>query len=291
MGSIGRPLTTQLVSLGHDITVISSSPERAKEIEAIGATPAIGMLQDVDFLKSVFKDADTVYTMVPPANYFDHELDLLEYFKTLGESFTKALKETSVDHVVNLSSIGAHLKEGNGILQGTYHVEQSLNGLPENVSVVHIRPVEIFYNLFQFVHLVKKEGIIGSNLTEDTLNVWVSIEDIVEVTVRELVEKTPGRSVRYVASEEVHYTELASVLGRAIDRPDLKWVPITDEQARDRLIGIGMQPKIAKDMAEMYAAIRTGLLYEHYRQYPPKEFGKVKLKDFAEDFAKAFKNV
>lgn len=37
LGHIGRPLTNGLVQKGHAVTVISSNPERQKEIEALGA--------------------------------------------------------------------------------------------------------------------------------------------------------------------------------------------------------------------------------------------------------------
>ena len=81
LGHIGKPLTHQLIAEEHTVTVISSNPARSKEIVAAGAIPAIGTLQDVDFLASTFKGAEVVYTLAPPANYFDHDLDLLGYFQ------------------------------------------------------------------------------------------------------------------------------------------------------------------------------------------------------------------
>ena len=69
----------------------------------------------------------------------------------------------------------------------------------------------------------------------------------------------------------------------------MKWVQITDDQLRESLVNVGMQPKVAEKMAEMYAAIHNGLLYEDYNQNKPLTFGKVKLKDFAKDFAAAYK--
>lgn len=290
LGRIGKPLTRKLVALGHSVTVISSNSNRANDIKSLGAIPAIGQIRDTDFLKSTFKGADAVYTMVPPANYFDHQLDLLGYFKNLGNSFAKALENTTVDHVVNLSSIGAHLNEGNGILKGTYHVERALDGLPNHIGITHVRPVEIYYNLYQFIPLIKHQGIIGSNLAADNVNVWVSPEDIATSVVEELEAHPGGRKVRYVASEELTYQEVASILGSAIGKPDLKWVMLTDEQLQGSLENIGMQPKIAAEMTEMYAAIRNGLLYEDYKVNRPKTLGKVKLREFAKDFARAYEN-
>ena len=289
LGNIGKPLTERLLEQGHSVTVISSNPERSEEIATLGATPAIGTLQDTTFLASTFQGADAVYTMIPPANYFDPNLDILQYYKELGNSFANAVSQAGVKWVINLSSIGAHLERGNGILEGTYHVEQSLNGLPEDVAVTHIRPVEIYYNLFQFIDLIKSQGIMAGNLAEDDRNAWVSLDDIANSVVEEINTPATGQNVRYVTSEEVTYKELASTLGSAIGNPDLKWVQITDDQLRESLINVGMQPKIAEKMTEMYAAIHNGLLYEDYNQNKPLTLGKVKLKDFAKDFAAAYK--
>ena len=118
LGHISKPLATQLVQQGHAVTVISSNPEKRKDIEALGTTAAIGSLEEVDFLTATFTGADAVYCMVPPGNYFDPNFDLWAYYKKLGNNYAQAIQQSGVKHVVNLSSIGAHLSEGNGILQG-----------------------------------------------------------------------------------------------------------------------------------------------------------------------------
>lgn len=291
IGQIGKPLTKKLIDQGHSVTVISSNPKRSEEISTLGAIPAIGKLQDRDFLTAIFKGSDLVYTMVPPANYFDPELDLLEYFITLGNSFADALRQAEVKRVVNLSSIGAHLEKGNGILEGTYQVEYSLNNLPDDVAITHVRPVEIYYNLFQYIEIIRHERVMSSNLAGDDINVWVSLEDIANCVIEEINSPPSGRKVRYVASEEIRYQELASTLGVAMGIPKLEWVKITNEKLQARLIKVGMQPKIAEKMVEMYAAIQSGLLYEHYKENKPQIFGKIKLKDFARDFAIAYQKV
>ncbi len=285
LGRIGKPLTQKLIAEGHTVTVISSNPARRKEIVALGAIPAIGTLQNIDFLASTFKGAEVVYTLAPPANYFDHDLNLLEYFQELGTSFAKAIRRTDVKHAVNLSSIGAHLDKGNGILAGTYHVENILNDLPEDVAITHVRPTEIYYNLFQFIGLIKNQGIIASNVEESDSNVWVSPQDIAACVAEEISTPPSGRKVRYVASDELMYKEVATILGSAIGKPDLKWATIPDDQMRQGLESAGMQPAIAQGMVEMYAAIHRGLLYEDYNLHKPQVPSQVKMKDFAQDFA------
>lgn len=288
LGHIGKPLTQELVQKGYTVTVISSNPEKQKDIEAIGAISAIGSLEDVDFITSSFAGADVVYCMVPPANYFDHSLDLLGYYRKLGNNYAKAIKQTGVKSVVNLSSIGGHLDKGNGILLGAHHVENILKELSSDVAITHIRPTEFYYNLLPQVHSAKNNGFIASNIGNEVVNSWVSPTDIASAIAAEITIPLTGRKVRYVASEELTYNELASVLGEAIGKPDLKWVKLTDEQMLDGLIAVGMQPKIAAGLTEMYAAVNSGLLYEDYNLHKPIIMGKVKAKDFAKDFATGY---
>lgn len=288
LGHIGRPLTQELVQKGHSVTVISSNAEKQKDIETMGATAAIGSIEDVDFITSAFTGAEAVFCMVPPANYFDHNLDLLDYYKNLGNNYAQAIAQSGVKKAVNLSSIGAHMKEGNGILQGTFYVERILNTLPSDVALTHIRPTEFYYNLLPQVHSAKENDFIASNIEGEVVNAWVSPTDIASVIAEEITSKLAGPKVRYVASDELTYNELAKTLGESIGNPHLKWVTLADEQLREGLKAAGMQPAIAEGMTEMYAAINSGLLYEHYNQYKPKNMGTVKMKDFAQDFAEAY---
>lgn len=288
LGHIGKPLAQELVQKGISVTVISSNPEKQAEIESIGAIAAIGSLEDADFLASSFANADVVYCMVPPANYFDHSLNLLEYYRRLGRNYVKAILQSGVKRVINLSSIGAHLDTGNGILLGAYHVENLLNELPPEVSITHIRPTEFYYNLLPQVHSAKKNGFIASNIGNEVVNSWVSPSDISAAIADEIIKSTAGRKVRYVASEELTYNELVRILGNAIEKPELKWLAITDNQMRDGLIAAGMNPTIANGLTEMCAAINSGLLYEDYNLHKPTPLGKVKMNDFANDFASLY---
>lgn len=288
LGHIAKPLAVGLLKEGHSVTVISSNSEKQKKIEEIGAISAIGSLEDVDFIASSFANADVVYCMVPPANYFDHSLDLLGYYQRLGNNYVQAIKRSGVKRVVNLSSIGAHLDKGNGILQGAHHVENSLNKLSDDVSITHIRPTEFYYNLLPQVHSAKNNGFIASNIGNEVVNSWVSPIDIAIAIAEEIASPFVGRKVRYVASEEITYNDLVSVLGKAIGNPELKWIAITDEQMKDGLISIGMKPQIAVGLTEMCAAINSGLLYEDYNLHKPSIMGKVKVADFANDFASAY---
>jgi uncharacterized protein YbjT (DUF2867 family) len=289
LGNISKPLTEELVQKGHEVTVISSKSDKQNEIETLGATAAIGSLEDVDFLANTFTGADAVYSMIPPNNYFDHNLDLIDYYRKLGRNYAQAIQQSGVKRVVNLSSIGAHLDKGNGILTGAHNVEQILNTLSPEISIVHMRPTSFYYNLFGYVDMIRKVGFIAANYGAEDLIPWVSPIDIAAAIAEELVTPSAGRKIRYVVSQELSGTETAAILGKAIGQPDLTWTLISDEQTLSALVTAGMNPVIAAGLVEMYAALHSGLLSEDYYRNKPAEMGKVKLADFAKEFAIVFK--
>jgi uncharacterized protein YbjT (DUF2867 family) len=288
LGNISKPLTKDLVQKGHHVTVISSNKEKQADIEALGATAAIGSLEDVDFLASTFTGADAVYCMVPPNNYFDLNLDLLAYYRRLGNNYAQAIGQSGVKRVVNLSSIGAHLDKGSGILLGAHDVEQILNELSSDVAITHLRPTSFYYNLLGYIDTIKAVGSIAANYGADDKIPWVSPIDIAAVIAEEIATPLVGKKVRYVASEELTGNETARILGAAISKPDLKWMIISNTQMLGGLEAAGMNPQIAAGLVEMYASLHSGVLAEDYYRNQPKVMGKVKLADFAKEFAAAF---
>jgi uncharacterized protein YbjT (DUF2867 family) len=293
LGHISKPLTKELVQKGHAVTVISSNPEKQKDIEALGATAAIGSIEDVDFLTTAFTDADAVYCMVPPDNYFDPNLDLMAYYPRIANNYAQAIQQSGVNRVVYLSSIGAHLDKGSGIIIGHHKGEAIMNNLPD-VAITFMRPVGFYYNLYGFVPMIKSQGFIAANYGADEVLVWVSPIDIAAAIAEEL--ETPfvpkgsiraSNKVRYVASDELTGNETAAILGSAIDKPDLKWILIPGEQWQSGLEAAGMNPQIAAGLIEMFSAQHSGLLMEDYYRNKPT-LGKVKITDFAKEFAAVF---
>jgi uncharacterized protein YbjT (DUF2867 family) len=277
------------VQKGHSVTVVSSQAQRQPAIEAIGAKAAVGTMEDVDFLTATFKGADVVYLMEALAygSFFDKNLDFIAANTNIGRNYQQAVQRSGVKRIVHLSSIGAHTDKGNGILAFHYHVENLLMQLPEDVSIKFMRPVGFYYNMFQFISGIKTQGAIVSSYGGDEKEPWVSPLDIAAAIAEEIELPFDGRKVRYVASDEVSPNDATKILGEAIGQPDLKRVVISDEQSLNGMIAAGMNPQTAKGFVEMNAAIRTREIYKDYYHNRP-ELGKVKLKDFAKEFAAAY---
>jgi uncharacterized protein YbjT (DUF2867 family) len=287
LGHISKPLAEQLVQEGHTVTVISSNPDKMQAIKALGATPAIGSLEDPAFLAAAFRGADAVYLMEPPGNFFDPNFDVHEHVERLAHNFAQAVQQSGVRRVVHLSSIGAHTDKGNGLLAFHYNVEQILNKLPADVAIAFMRPVGFYYNLLSFVPVIKSQGAIVTNYGGDDKEPWVAPVDIATAIKKVITEPFEGRTIHYVASEELSPNEVAAILGKAIGQPDLKWIAIPDEQLLNGMLAAGMNQIAARGLVEMNAGRRGGGLYEDYVRHRPL-LGKTKMTEFAKEFAKAY---
>jgi uncharacterized protein YbjT (DUF2867 family) len=285
IGNIGKPLTETLVKDGHSVTVISSDEKRKEAIEALGAEAAIGSIDDVDFLTKTFTGADAVYTMLPPYKFEENpSLDPRDEARMRATNYIAAIHHSGVKKVVHLSSVGAHTETGNGLLAFHFYAEQVLLQLPSDVAITFMRPTGFYYNLYQFIGMIKGQGLIASNYGADDTIPWVSPVDIAAAIAEELTTSSTGRKVRYVASEVLSCNEIAATIGAAIDKPDLKWITISDEQMRDTLLQFHLPLSLANDIVEMNASMHTGKVYEDYNMHKPA-LGKVKMTDFAEEFA------
>ena len=290
LGNIGKPLAQALVQEGHTVTVISSNPARQTDIELMGAKAAIGTMQHVEFLVQTFNGADIVYlmeTMEAVGDAFDKSVDFIGEITRIGQNYKQAIERSGVKQVIHLSSIGANMDKDNGILLFHHNVEQLLRQLPADVAIKFIRPVGFYINMMSFVNTIKKQGSIVSNYGGDKKEPWVSPIDIAAAIIEEMSLPFEGRTVRYVASDEVSPTEIAKALGEAIGKPDLQWKVVSDEQLLSGWIKIGFNEQVAKGFVELQASQGNGKLYEDYYRHRPG-LGKVKLADFARDFAAAY---
>jgi uncharacterized protein YbjT (DUF2867 family) len=286
-GNISKPLTEQLLKAGHQVTVIGRNAEHLKDLTALGATAAIGSVDDVAFLTKTFTGANAVYTMVPP-NY--GAPDLKAYIIQIGKNYTEAVKASGVKYVVNLSSIGAHLPKGAGPVSALYNVEQSFNAL-RDVNIIHLRPGYFFFNFLGSIGMVKNANILGANWgSGDDKIVMVNPADIAPVAAEALLSlKFTGYTVKYIASDERTGSDIAKTLGSAIGKSDLPWIKFSDDDAYQGMVQAGLPQEIALNYRDMGQVMNDGTMFEDYWKNRPA-LSNTKLEDFAKVFAAAYNN-
>lgn len=285
LGHIGHPLTLALVKAGHKVTVITSNENKKKEIEDLGASAAVGRIDDPKFLTETFSGSDSAFCMIPP-DY--SQPDQVEYYGRLANVYAEAIRNSAVKRIVHLSSYGAHLPSGTGFISGSYRTEKIFNGIP-NIQLTLLRPTYFYYNLLHFVEMIKQAGFIAAVYGgEDKLSM-VSPVDIATAAAEELQVKDNVPHIRYVNSDERTCNEVAQILGKAIGIEDLKWYAFPQEKVLESVLATGMPENAARNLVELGQALHTGKLTEGYMLHKPT-YGKVKIEDYAIEFARIFKD-
>jgi uncharacterized protein YbjT (DUF2867 family) len=285
-GHITKPAAEKLLAAGHKVTIISRSADNVKDLAAKGATAAVGSVEDAAFITQSFAGADTVYLMIPPN--FAPEGGWRTYQNKVADVYVNAIRANRIKNVVVLSSVGAHMGNGSGPVDGLADLEKKLAPL-NDVNVKFLRPSYFFYNLMGMAGLIKGMNIMGGNyMGSDEKLVLVHTSDIADVLSEELLSLNfKEHSIRYIASDERTTDEIATVLSNSIGKPGTPWVNFTDEQAMGGMLQAGLPETLAQGYTDLGRALRTGEAQADYWKNKPA-LGKVKLEDFAKEFAAAF---
>lgn len=272
LGNISKPLAIALRAKGHSVTVISSNPDKGRDIENLGAKAAIGSVADINFLTTAFAGADAAYCMIP-FNFMEE--NQTGYLKKIEANYVHAIRQNEIEKVVFLTGWAADTKDS-----------YLLNQLSDR-TVIELRPGSFYTNFYNDIKTIKEQGALMSGYGGDDKIAFVSPNDIADAAFEELTSPFQGKKARYVASEELTCNEAAKILGEAIGKPDLKWIALSEEQLLNGLIQSGFPQLLAQDFVKMQTETHSGKTFEHYLKNRPV-LGKTKLKAFAKEFAKAY---
>jgi uncharacterized protein YbjT (DUF2867 family) len=284
-GNTGSIVAEQLLEAGKKVKVISRKAENVSKLVEKGAIPVIGDLQDEAFVDEVFSGAEGVYALIPPK--FDAQ-DFRAYQEEVAENISRSLSKNKVSYVVTLSSYGAHLEQGAGVVSGLYPLEQQLNALSD-VHVLHLRAGYFYDNFFGSLPVVKQQGVLGGfPIRGDVKMKMVATRDIGTTAAHHLLEKDfSGNQVLFLSHEQTYtLEEAARILGKAIGKDDLSYVAFPADGAKEAMVGMGMSESLADKYVEFSEAVSSGKLYENLAGDTKPT--PTSLHDFAHIFAGAY---
>ncbi|MCI0444691.1 NmrA family NAD(P)-binding protein [bacterium] len=282
-GNTGNEIARKLLQSGKKVRAIARDKNRLKSLEAQGAEIRQGSLDDSKFLANTFEGATAVYAMIPTDQRAE---DLFAYMNRIGESIYKALRQSKVPNVVNLSSIGAALPSGTGPISGLHHQEQRLNQLEANV--LHLRPTFFMDNFLVDIPMIREMGIMGSPARPDVILPMIATKDIGDVAADRLNRLDfKGKTVLdLLGPRDVAFAEAAKILGAAIGKPDLPYVQFSYEDAEKGMVQGGLSADIAEKYVEMYRSFNDGVIKPIPRK--PENITPTTIEQFAKIFADAY---
>jgi uncharacterized protein YbjT (DUF2867 family) len=279
-------VSEQLLRQGEKVRVLGRSAERLQPLVNMGAEAVEVDLADTSALTRAFKGATAVYTLIPPNMKAP---DVRKYQTEIGESLTKAIKDSGVKYVVNLSSVGAHLPEGTGVVKGLHDLEERLNQL-NDVNVMHLRPTFFMENHLWQIDTIRQNGMMATPQDPGKPVPQIATADIAEHVVKHLTEREfKGHTTReLLGPADITLNDVATAIGQAIGKDDLKYVRVSFDDTRDQMIKMGISESVADNMIELYRAFDEGTL-KPTEPRRPENTTPTTINNFSEMFAKAYK--
>jgi uncharacterized protein YbjT (DUF2867 family) len=282
-GHTGKKITEALLKAGERVRALGRSENKLAELKRAGAETLAGDTNDAAFLTKAFRGANAVYTLLPTD---PHVPDFRAEQDRQGEAIVKAIRESGVRYVVALSSVGAELSEGTGVIAGLHAQEQRLKKI-ESINVLLLQPVSFFENFYSSLPLIKQEGINGDSVEADLAVPMVATRDIADTAAKALKTRDwEGVVVReLLGPRDLSYSEATRILGERIGKPDLQYVQFSyDDQAR-ALVQAGFSETFANLYVEMTRAFNDGTIKPHRTA---ENTTPTRFEDFARELTAAY---
>jgi uncharacterized protein YbjT (DUF2867 family) len=264
-GNTGSVIAHKLLDAKKKVRVVGRSKEKLQPFVARGAEMFIGDVHDAASLTRAFDSARAVYVMTPP----DYSADLHEAQKKAGDAISTAILKAGVTHVVNLSSLGAHVPEGAGPISGLHLYEKKLDAIVK-LNVLHLRPTYFFENFLSVIPAIKQYGALALDFRPDLRLPMIATRDIGARAADELLKLSfTGHSTReLLGPRDYTFTEVASILGKAIGNPALGYMQMPYQQIEQALMQMGMPQSTAQQLTEMTRALNEGRVTAQEKRSP-----------------------
>jgi uncharacterized protein YbjT (DUF2867 family) len=255
-GNTGRVVANRLLDAGKKVRAISRNADNLKALVARGAEPFTADLHDQAALTRAFTGAEAVYAMIPPN---PASKDVPAEQRRVSEGIAGALEAAGVKHTVALSSIGADKEAGTGPVAGLHQFENRLNRI-SGLNVIHLRAGYFMENTLGQAQAVRAMGKVVGPLNGDLKLPMIATQDIGATAAEWLLELSfTGKQTRELLGQrDLSYNEVASVIGKAIEKPDLQYVQLSAEQIKPVFIQLGMSANMADLILEMSNGLNSG---------------------------------
>lgn len=263
-GHTGHVVAKNLLARQQKVRVVGRNAAHLQPLAAKGAEVFVGEVTDMSALSKAFHKADAVYVMIPP-NLTGN--DTRGFQERVSDATVAALKNSAVKHIVLLSSIGADKASGTGPVVGLHNFEEKLNQLG-GANVLSLRAGYFMENTLPQVGVIRGAGAVIGPLRPDLRLPMIASQDIGAAAADSLLrlDFRGHQSRELLGQRDLDYTEAASIIGKAIGRPDLKYVQGADEQVRASLLQMGMSDDFAGQLLELAAGLNSG----HLRALEPR---------------------
>ncbi len=255
-GNTGHVVAKNLLAAGQKVRVVGRNAAHLQPLSAQGAEVFIGDVTDASALTKAFHKADAAYVMIPPNSTSN---DFRAYQDRVTDAISTALKNEGVKNIVSLSSYGADKSSGTGPVVGLRNFEQQLNQI-DGANVLQLRAGYFMENTLPQVGAIRMTGSVLGPVSPNLKLPMIATRDIGAAAADALLQRTfHGKHTKELQGQrDLDYTEVAAIIGKAIGKPDLRYIQAPNDQVRAAMVQMGMSNNMAGLILEMAGALNTG---------------------------------
>jgi uncharacterized protein YbjT (DUF2867 family) len=257
-GNTGHIVAQNLLARQQKVRVVGRNAAHLQPHAAQGAEIFVGDVTDAAALTKAFHNADSAYVMIPP-NLASN--DPLGYEERAADAIAAAVRNTGIKNIVSLSSIGADKNKGTGPVIGLHHLEQKLNQI-DSANVLHLRAGYFMENTLAQVGAIRMAGSAVGPIRPDLKLPMIASRDIGAAAADALLRLAfrPKQTQELQGERDLDFTEAATIIGKAIGKPDLGYVHAPDDQIRTVMVQMGMSDAMAGLILELAGALNSGYM-------------------------------
>jgi uncharacterized protein YbjT (DUF2867 family) len=255
-GNTGHVVAKNLLGAGKKVRVVGRNADHLQFLAAEGVEIFVADVTDASALTQAFHGADSAYVMIPPNSTSN---DFRVYQEKVSDAISIAVKTSKLKNVVSLSSFGADKTSGTGPVVGLHNLEQKLNQI-ENVNVLHLRAGYFMENTLAQAGAIRMMGSAAGPVRPDLKLPMIATCDIGNAAAAALLRLDfHGKQTQELHGQrDLDYTEAATIIGKAIGKPDVKYVQAPNDQIRAAMVHMGMSDNMAGLILEMAGALNAG---------------------------------
>ncbi|MDP9147108.1 MAG: NmrA family NAD(P)-binding protein [Acidobacteriota bacterium] len=257
-GNVGSEIVKKLLAKGEKVRAVARDPRKLNLLADGGAEAFPADVNDDAALVRAMMGARAAFVLIPPSIT---STDYAEDQERIGSSIAAALEESKVQYAVSLSSVGAHAPSGTGPIAGLHRFEEKLNAIAA-LNVLHVRAAYFMENTLEGINMIKSIGMIAGAMRPDLMIPMIASRDIGDYAAERLLQLDfAGKQTRELLGErDLSMNGVTAIIGRAIEKPELRYMQMPYEQLEQALIQMGVPPKTASFYVELYQGVNDGIV-------------------------------
>lgn len=199
-GRVGSKLVESLLQSGEQVRVLVRNPQKAANLQALGASVCLGDLNRLDHLDIALQECDRLFSIPPNTiNQAEQEIQLYQ-----------AAKRTGIRHIVKLSTVKSDIESSCHFFKQHAIAEQHLK--QSGIKFTILQTNSFMQNFLWFADEIRTKRTLSLPM-KDTKTAPIDIRDVVRVGSAILAEEEhEGKTYNLTGSELLSLQEIAEKL-------------------------------------------------------------------------------